>query len=59
LQNSPDPPKEGLVTRLANALSTSKEMDVIFKKVTGWKGVFTIVKQAEVEPLLLLAHQEE
>jgi hypothetical protein len=28
-----------------------KEMDVIFKKVTGWKGVFTIVKQAEVEPM--------
>jgi hypothetical protein len=30
-----------------------EEMDVIFKKVegSGWKGVFTVVKQAEVEPM--------
>lgn len=25
-------------------------MDSIFQKVSGWKGAFTVIKQAEIEP---------
>jgi hypothetical protein len=32
------------------ALRSLEEMDVIFHKVTGWKGAFTVVRQAKIEP---------
>lgn len=32
------------------AYRSLEEMDVIFHKVTGWKGAFTVVRQAKIEP---------
>ncbi|KAI5458084.1 sugar transporter family protein [Mariannaea sp. PMI_226] len=32
------------------ALRSLEEMDTIFQKVTGWKAIFSVVKQAEIEP---------
>lgn len=32
------------------AYRSLEEMDIIFQKVKGWKGAFTVVHQAEIEP---------
>ncbi|KAK7423934.1 hypothetical protein QQX98_000806 [Neonectria punicea] len=32
------------------AYRSLEEMDSIFQKVSGWKGAFTVIKQAEIEP---------
>jgi hypothetical protein len=40
------------------AYRSLEEMDTIFQKVKGWKGAFTIVHQAEVEPRRYGKHGE-